>query len=96
MNPSGFGVSANDMAYEDEEGNIHDAGFTHEFAIQYFKKAFYYNQLVFVFLPFFIFIYLYNTYDYVFERNKPIKIPDKVGILLVVITIAFGIIRNII
>lgn len=61
-----------------------------------FKKAFYYNQLVFVFLPFFIFIYLYNTYDYVFERKKPIKVPDKVGILLVVLTIAFGIIRNII
>jgi hypothetical protein len=45
INPSGFGANADDMAYEDEEGNIHDAGFTHEFAIQYFKKAFYFPNL---------------------------------------------------
>lgn len=61
-----------------------------------FKKAFYYNQLVFVFLPFFIIIYLYNTYDYICERKKPIKIPDKFGIFLIILTILFGIIRNII
>ena len=62
----------------------------------HFEKAFYYNQLVFILLPFFSFYCLYNTVDFVFEKNNPIRIPNYVMIPLLIIVIAFGVVRNII
>ena len=62
-----------------------------------FKKAFYYNQLLFISLPIFIILlinYLYSNY----KNVKPIinKIPKYIYYGYIVILIIFGIIRNII
>ena len=61
-----------------------------------FYQAFRYNQLVFVLLPFFIFLLI----DYLIKKilNKESiykKIPEKVWIVLIIIFLIFGIIRNI-
>lgn len=61
-----------------------------------FYQAFRYNQLVFVLLPFFIFLLI----DYLIKKvlNKESiykKIPEKVWIVLIIIFFIFGIIRNI-
>lgn len=59
-------------------------------------QAFMYNQLVFILLPFFIIYFIYNSYIYIFNKeNKLInKIPNYVYIILLIIVISFGIIRN--
>lgn len=61
-----------------------------------FYQAFRYNQLVFVLLPFFIFLLI----DYLIKKilNKESiykKIPEKVWIVFIIIFLIFGIIRNI-
>mgnify|MGYP002620510642 CR=1 FL=1 len=60
-------------------------------------QAFRYNPLVFILLPFVTFYFLYNAYLYVYEKKDAIfrKIPSLVYIILIIITIGFGIIRNI-
>ena len=60
-------------------------------------KAFMYNQLVFILLPFLLFLIGYKTYIYILDRpDKIIKnIPNIVWILLLIVVISFGVIRNI-
>lgn len=59
-------------------------------------KAFMYNQLVFILLPFLILYMIYNIYIYIFNKeNKVIKkIPNSIFIILLCIVIVFGILRN--
>ena len=61
-----------------------------------FYQAFRYNQLVFVLLPFFLFLFI----DYLIRKilNKESiykKIPEKVWIAIIIMFLIFGIIRNI-
>lgn len=60
-----------------------------------FKKAFLYNRLVFILLPFFLGYYLYNIYNYVLNKKR-VEIPNWLVIILLIITLSFGVIRNII
>lgn len=62
-----------------------------------FKKAYGYNQLMFILLPFFIILFCDYIISYLYDRpNKIIdKIPTWVYILVAVIIVLFGIIRNI-
>ena len=60
-----------------------------------FIKAFNYNPLVTILLPPFIIYEVVNMYNYIL--NKPIlKIPKFIVNLLLIITIIFGVLRNII
>ena len=61
------------------------------------KRAFRYNQLVFCLLPFIVFYIIYHMYLYITDKKDQIftKIPNIVYIFLLIITIGFGIIRNI-
>ncbi len=61
-----------------------------------FYQAFRYNQLVFLLFPFFLFLII----DYLIKiitKKEPInkKIPEYVWIILIIILLIFGIIRNI-
>ena len=61
-----------------------------------FYQAFRYNQLVFLLFPFFLFLII----DYlikIISKKEPIykKIPEYVWIILIIILLIFGIIRNI-
>ena len=62
-----------------------------------FKGAFYENPLVFIYLPFLIGYYFYMLYLYVYQKKDHIliKIPNGFKIGILVITIVYGIIRNI-
>lgn len=62
-----------------------------------FYEAFMYNQLVFILLPFLLFLICYRIYLYIFDKEDKIikKVPNYVWILLLVIVIGFGIVRNI-
>ena len=61
------------------------------------KKAFYYNPLVFILLPFIILYFIYESYLYIYNKKDKIiiKIPMIFYILLLATTIIFGILRNI-
>ena len=61
-----------------------------------FEEAFNHNQLVFIGLPFFIAYYIYANYLYLCDKKEKIAkiIPKYLEIILIVITIIFGIIRN--
>ena len=61
-----------------------------------FVKAFHYNRLVFCMLPFALIYFIYLLYNYIIGNDKYYKIGNKVSILLAVITLLFGVIRNII
>ena len=63
-----------------------------------FKDAFNYNPLVFIYLPFIIAYFIYTDYLYIYDKKDKIliKIPKVFTYILVVITILFGILRNII
>ncbi len=60
-------------------------------------EAFMYNQLVFILLPFLVGLIGYKIYLYIFDKKDQFikKIPNMVWILLLVIVIGFGIVRNI-
>jgi hypothetical protein len=62
-----------------------------------FKSAFNYNMLVFILLPFLIIYYIYLSYIYILEKENKIikKIPNYLYYILIIITISFGILRNI-
>ena len=62
-----------------------------------FKEAFLCNPLVFILLPFFIFYFIYLDYAYIVDKkdNLVTKIPKAFWIILLLITILFGILRNI-
>lgn len=75
-------------------------GITHlVFDLLNFKivDAFYENPLVFIYLPFIIAYYIYMTYLYIHDKKDKVlvKIPNYAWGILIAITIAFGIIRNI-
>ena len=59
-------------------------------------QAFMYNQLVFILLPFIILYFIYTTYVYIFNKKNTIinKIPNYMYIILLIIVISYGIIRN--
>ena len=61
-----------------------------------FYEAFRYNAFVFIGLPFFIFIYINNLINTLTDKGKKIVVPEKILIILVIILIVFGIVRNII
>ncbi len=59
-----------------------------------FKKAFFYNQFVFILLILYLCYLLINTIYYLIN-NKSIKIPEYIIYILIAIAIIFGILRNI-
>ncbi len=61
-----------------------------------FGKAFRYNQLVFILLPFLLLYFAYQIYLYITNKKDKIliKIPNYVYIGLLIIVIGWGIIRN--
>ena len=63
-----------------------------------FKEAFYYNPLVFIYLPFIVAYFLYLSYLYIYDKKDKIlvKIPNYVMVIILVITIIYGVVRNII
>lgn len=60
------------------------------------KEAFMYNQLLFIMLPFLIFYFAYELYLYITAKEDKIliRIPKYVYIILLVIVLAWGVIRN--
>ena len=58
-----------------------------------FYQAFRYNPLLFICLPFFIFFYL----ESIISKKEPLynKIPTKVWIIIIIVFIIYGILRNI-
>ena len=62
-----------------------------------FYQAFRYNPLLFIYLPFIIFIIVDVLKGYVHNRSPKYvsKVPIFVWIILFIITIGFGVIRNI-
>ena len=63
-----------------------------------FKKAFFDNPLIFIYLPFIIAYYIYENYLYIFNKKDNIVkiIPNIIWIILIIITILYGILRNIV
>ena len=61
-----------------------------------FGKAFRYNQLVFILLPFLLLYFAYQIYLYITNKKDKIliKIPNYVYIGLLITVIGWGIIRN--
>ena len=59
--------------------------------------AFMYNQLVFILLPFLGCFIGYRIYLYIFDKDDKIicKIPNYLWIMLLIVIIGFGILRNI-
>lgn len=62
-----------------------------------FKEAFYHNMLVFTLLPFLSFYVIYKLYIYIFDKKDNItnSIPRWISITLLIITLSFGVLRNI-
>ncbi len=63
-----------------------------------FRNAFISNPLVFIYLPFIVIYFLYFDYLYIYNKEDKLvcNIPKFIWVLLLVITISFGFIRNII
>lgn len=63
-----------------------------------FLDAFKVNPLVFIYLPFIIAYYLYQSYLYIYDKKDKIlvKIPKYFMYIVLVITILYGVLRNII
>ena len=62
------------------------------------KDAFLVNPLVFIYLPFIIVYFLYKSYLYIYNKKDKIlvKIPNYVMYIILVITIIYGVLRNIV
>ena len=60
-------------------------------------EAFISNPLVFIYMPFIIFYFVYLDYLYIYDRKDKIlnKIPNYIWIILIIITLIYGIIRNV-
>lgn len=59
------------------------------------KSAFNYNQLVTILIVPFIIYYIYLNYCYIFNKNNKYKnIVNKQSLILIFISIIFGIVRN--
>ena len=61
-----------------------------------FVQAFRYNRLVFCLLPLAIIYFIYWLYNYIIGNDDYYKISNKISIFLVVITLLFAVVRNII
>lgn len=63
-----------------------------------FLDAFKVNPLVFIYIPFIIAYYLYQSYLYIYDKKDKIlvKIPKYFMYIVLVITILYGVLRNII
>lgn len=61
-----------------------------------FKEAFNSNPLVFIYMPFIIAYFVYYDYLYVYQKKDKIicKIPNWIWIILIIITLGYGVIRN--
>ena len=61
-----------------------------------YVKAFLENPLVFIYIPFIIAYYVYATYLYIYDRKDKIfnKIPNYYLIILLSVTIIYGVVRN--
>ena len=61
-----------------------------------FKEAFTSNPLVFIYMPFIISYFVYYDYLYVYQKKDKIicKIPNWVWIILIIITLGYGVVRN--
>jgi len=61
-----------------------------------FKGAFGYNQFLFILLPFLLFYFFYQVYLYIVNKKDKIfsKIPNYVYVILLIITIGWGVVRN--
>ena len=59
-------------------------------------EAYHENPLVFMYLPFIVAYYFYMTYLYIYNKKDKIliKIPKYIQIILIIITILYGFIRN--
>ena len=60
-----------------------------------FYQAFRYNMLVFCLIVLYVLYLIARLVKYIFKKDSKIIIPDYVYIILIVITIVFGILRNI-
>lgn len=62
-----------------------------------FKAAFWYNPLVFILLPFFFFYYIYTNVIFIFDKENTLKnyMTKPVKVMLLVVVVLFGILRNI-
>ena len=62
-----------------------------------FKEAFFYNPLVFIYLPFIIAYFIYLDYLYIYDKKDKFlkKIPNYVLVIVIIITLLFGVLRNI-
>lgn len=62
-----------------------------------FYQAFRYNPLLFVLIPFLLPYVIYKYYIYIFNKTDKItsKIPNVIWWILLIITLIFGILRNI-
>ena len=60
------------------------------------KEAFMYNQLVFIMLPFLLLYIIYCTYLYITDKKDKIisRIPKYVFIIILILVLAWGVIRN--
>lgn len=60
-----------------------------------FKSAFSYNQLVTILIIPFIIYYIYLNYCYIFKKDNKYKfIVNNISLILIFISIIFGVIRN--
>jgi len=62
-----------------------------------FKEAFFHNPLVFIYSPFICLYLIYQDYLYVYEKKDKFlkKIPNWFFASLIIITILYGVLRNI-
>ena len=62
-----------------------------------FKEAFFYNPLVIIYMPFILAYFFYLDYLYVYDKEDKIlkKIPNFVMIIVLIITLLYGVLRNI-
>jgi len=61
------------------------------------KDAFYDNPLVFIYLPFICAYFIYLSYLYIYNKKDKIliKIPNIYLIIVIIITLLYGILRNV-
>jgi len=61
-----------------------------------FHEAFISNPLVFIYIPFIIAYFIYFDYLYIYQKKDKIicKIPNWVWVILIIITLGYGVIRN--
>lgn len=62
------------------------------------KNAFISNPLVFIYLPFIVIYYIYNCYIYIYNKEDKVlvKISNYIWITIIMVTLAFGIVRNVV